>query len=210
MPNARAHQAPPTRAPAKGPDEGLSQTIAQTLKARIYDGLIAPGERINEAVLAQEMGISRGPIREAMRILTGLGLELYELRALVFGFAAERACQHLEAPQQQALAQLLEQMDQAHAAQDATAYYEANLQFHAQILTLGGNQRAHQTYDDCVKSLHLFRRSHFNAPGSMKRSNAEHRAIFEAIAKGDARRARTLAERHVLSGRDRVLARLEP
>ena len=132
------------------------------------------------------------------------------LRALVFGFAAERACQHLEAPQQQALAQLLEQMDQAHAAQDATAYYEANLQFHAQILTLGGNQRAHQTYDDCVKSLHLFRRSHFNAPGNMKRSNAEHRAIFEAIAKGDARRARTLAERHVLSGRDRVLARLEP
>jgi DNA-binding GntR family transcriptional regulator len=230
MSNARAHQAPPTRAPAKGPDEGLSQTIAQTLKARIYDGLIAPGERINEAVLAQEMGISRGPIREAMRILTGLGLvtavpnrgvfvreiswremlELYELRALVFGFAAERACQHLEVPQQQALAQLLEQMDQAHAAQDATAYYEANLQFHAQILTLGGNQRAHQTYDDCVKSLHLFRRSHFNAPGNMKRSNAEHRAIFEAIAKGDARRARTLAERHVLSGRDRVLARLEP
>ncbi|MDE2618039.1 MAG: FCD domain-containing protein, partial [Burkholderiales bacterium] len=57
--------------------------------------------------------------------------------------------------------------------------------------------------------LHLFRRSYFNAPGNMRRSNSEHRAIFEAIAKGDAKRARTLAERHVLSGRDRLLARLD-
>ena len=207
-------------------DQGLAPAIAEELKRLIYVGEIAPGERLNEAALALSMGTSRGPIREAIRILTGLGLvtavptrgvyvrqisvremlEIYELRALIFGFAAERACEHLDNAHRAQMERLLDQMD---ATTDGTAYYEINLAFHALILQLSGNQRAHQAYDDHVKELHLFRRSFFNAPGNMRRSNAEHRAIFEAIARGDARRARALAERHVLSGRDRLLARLE-
>ncbi len=190
---------------------------------------IQPGERLNEAALALRMGISRGPIREAIRMLTGLGLvtavpnrgvfvrqisvremaEIYELRALLFGFAAERACEHLAEPQRARLEELLDQMDAACEAGESTAYYELNLRFHALILELSGNQRAQQAYDDHVKELHLFRRSFFNSPGNMRRSNAEHRAIFDAMARGEARRARTLAERHVLSGRERLLSKLE-
>jgi DNA-binding GntR family transcriptional regulator len=210
-------------------EQGLSPAIAEELKHLIYTGQIQPGERLNEAALALRMGTSRGPIREAIRLLTGLGLvtavpnrgvfvrqisvremlELYELRALLFGFAAERACEHLEDVHRAELEQLLNQMDAACDAAEGTHYYELNLRFHALLLQLSGNQRAHQAYDDYVKELHLFRRSYFNAPGNMRRSNTEHRAIFEAIEKGDGRRARTLAERHVLSGRDRLLARLE-
>ena len=210
-------------------EQGLSPAIAEELKRLIYSGEIPPGERLNEAALALRMGTSRGPIREAIRILTGLGLvtavpnrgvyvrqisvremlEIYELRALIFGYAAERACEHLDDPHRAALEQLLARMDAACEAGDSSGYYELNLRFHALILELAANQRAHQAYDDHVKELHLFRRSYFNAPGNMRRSNAEHRAIFDAIAKGAAPRARTLAERHVLSGRDRLLARLE-
>lgn len=210
-------------------EQGLSPAIAAELKRLIYSGEIPPGERLNEAALALRMGTSRGPIREAIRILTGLGLvtavpnrgvyvrqisvremlEIYELRALIFGYAAERACEHLDDPHRAELEQLLARMDAACEAGDGSGYYELNLRFHALLLELSGNQRAHQAYDDHVKELHLFRRSFFNSPGNMRRSNAEHRAIFEAVAKGEARRARTLAERHVLSGRDRLLARLE-
>lgn len=210
-------------------EQGLSPAIAEELKRLIYSGEIPPGERLNEAALALRMGTSRGPIREAIRILTGLGLvtavpnrgvyvrqisvremlEIYELRALIFGYAAERACEHLDDPHRAELEQLLARMDAACEAGDGSGYYELNLRFHALLLELSGNQRAHQAYDDHVKELHLFRRSFFNSPGNMRRSNAEHRAIFEAVAKGEARRARTLAERHVLSGRDRLLARLE-
>jgi DNA-binding GntR family transcriptional regulator len=57
--------------------------------------------------------------------------------------------------------------------------------------------------------MHVFRRSFFNSPSHMRRSNEEHRAIFEAIVKSDTRRAKTLAERHVQSGRTRLLAKLE-
>ncbi len=210
-------------------EQGLPPAIAEELKRLIYSGEIQPGERLNEAALALRMGTSRGPIREAIRMLAGLGLvtavpnrgvfvrqisvremlEIYELRALVFGFAAERASAHVDDAHRNELEQLLDRMDNACEAGDGTLYYQLNLRFHALILDLCGNQRAQQAYDDYIKELHLFRRSYFNAPGNMKRSNSEHRAIFEAIAKGDAKRARTLAERHVLSGRDRLLARLE-
>jgi DNA-binding GntR family transcriptional regulator len=210
-------------------DQGLAPAIAEELKRLIYNGEIQPGERLNEAALALDIGTSRGPIREAIRMLTGQGLvtavpnrgvfvreisvremlEIYELRALIFGFAAERACEHLDDAHRAKLERLLSKMDAACEAGNGTSYYELNLGFHTLILQLCGNARAHQAYDEHVKQLHLFRRSFFNSPGNMRRSNAEHRAIFEAISSGDARRARTLAERHVLSGRDRLLARLD-
>ena len=215
--------------PKENTEQGLSPAIAEELKRLIFSGEIQPGERLNEAALALRMGTSRGPIREAIRILTGEGLvtavpnrgvfvrqmsvremlEIYELRALIFGFAAERACEHLDEASRAELQTLLAGMDTACEAGDATRYYELNLGFHAKILQLCDNERASQAYDDHVKELHLFRRSFFNSPGNMRRSNAEHSAIFEAIAKADARRARALAERHVLSGRDRLLARLD-
>jgi DNA-binding GntR family transcriptional regulator len=97
-------------------------------------------------------------------------------------------------------------MDAACEAQDGTLYYELNLQFHALILVLSHNRRAHQAYDDYVKELHLVRRKYFNAPGNMRRSNVEHRAIFDAIVASNRSRARAAAERHVLAGRERLLA----
>lgn len=100
-------------------------------------------------------------------------------------------------------------MDAACDAEDGNVYYDLNLQFHALILTLSSNQRAQQAYDDYVKELHLYRRKYFNAPGNMRRSNVEHRAIYEAIARGAQAKAKTVAERHVLSGRQRLLATLD-
>jgi len=208
---------------------GLSNAMVAQLKQLIYDGEFRPGERLNEAALALRMGTSRGPIREAMKVLAGLGLvtavpnrgvfvrqlslremsEVYELRALVFGHAAERACEHLSGEQKRRFEQLLGGMDAACEAGDGTRYYELNLQFHALVLEVANNRRAQQAYDDYVKELHLVRRRYFDVLGHMRRSNIEHRAIFDAIAAGDPTRARTAAEQHVLSGRTRLLANFE-
>lgn len=215
--------------PKEKPEQGLPLFIADALKQLIYTGALKPGERLNEAALALRMGTSRGPIREAIRMLTGLGLvkavvnrgvfvrqisvremlEIYDLRALVFGFAAERATEHVNEAHKQLFELLLSQMDAACDAQDADRYYDLNLQFHALILRLSNNQRAHDTYDDYVKELHLFRRRYFNSPGNMRRSNIEHRAIYEAIIKGAKAKAKSAAERHVLSGRQRLLASID-
>lgn len=216
-------------APPAPPAPGLAQTIADQLQALIHVGEVLPGERLNEAALALRMGTSRGPIREAIRILTGIGLvtavpnrgvfvrqisvremlEIYELRALLFGHAAEQAAGQLSPVHRSEFEQLLAQMDDMCERGDGTRYYAVNLRFHALILELGGNRRAHQAYDDYVKELHLFRRRYFDAAGNMRRSNSEHRQIFEAIASGAAARARTLAQKHVLEGRQRLLATMD-
>src|SRR4051812_8543341 len=206
--------------------EGLSRQIADQLKQLIYAGEFRAGDRLNEAALAVRMGTSRGPIREAIRILTGTGLvtpvvnrgvfvrkvsiqemlEIYDLRALVFGFAAERACEHVTDADRQRFEELLEGMDRAAQAGDSGLYYELNVQFHETILVLSRSQRAHQLYDTYVKELHLYRRQNFNAPGNMRRSNVEHRKIFDAISKGNAARAKQFAEEHIQAGRQRLLA----
>jgi DNA-binding GntR family transcriptional regulator len=205
---------------------GLAHAVAAELKQLVYSGEFQPGERLNEAALALRMGTSRGPIREALKVLAGQGLvtavpnkgvfvrqlslrellEVYELRALVFGYAADRACEHCTEPDRARMERLLAAMDVACEAGDGTRYYELNLQFHALVLELGHNQRARDAYDDYVKELHLVRRRYFNVPGNMRRSNVEHRAIYDAIAAADHGRARNAAERHVLAGRERLLA----
>jgi DNA-binding GntR family transcriptional regulator len=206
--------------------EGLSRSIAEQLKQAIYAGEYKAGDRLNEAALAVRMGTSRGPIREAIRILTGTGLvtpvvnrgvfvrkvsiqemlEIYDLRALVFGFAAARASEHVTDAHRQQFESLLEGMDGATQAGDSGLYYELNVQFHELILMLSNSRRAHQLYDSYVKELHLYRRQNFNAPGNMRRSNVEHHRLYEAISRGQAAKAKQYAEEHIQAGRQRLLA----
>ena len=152
--------------------------IADQLQQLIYGGEFKAGDRLNEAALAVRMGTSRGPIREAIRILAGTGLvtpvvnrgvfvrqvsmkemlEIYDLRALVFGFAAESAVAHVTDDHRRRFELLLDQMDAACLANDSDRYYTLNLAFHELILVLSNSQRAHRLYDDYLKELHLWRR----------------------------------------------------
>jgi len=208
------------------PENGLPLTIAEQLKQLIYAGELMPGERLNEALLAVRMGTSRGPVREAIRILTGTGLvtafknrgvrvrkisvgemlEIYVLRALVFSFAAEEAVNNITDDHRDHFESLLGQMEAASRDEDSDSYYKLNLQFHELVLILSGNARAHQVYDGYVQELHLFRRQNFDKPGNMRQSNIEHRRIYEAISKGAAVKAEAFAKAHILAGRQRLLA----
>jgi DNA-binding GntR family transcriptional regulator len=217
------------QSPTEKPDQNLPLWVADQLKQWIYTGELSPGERLNEAALAMRMGTSRGPVREAIRTLSGQGLvtavvnrgvfvrqfslremlETYELRAMMFGFGAEHANEHLSESDKQQFELLLQGMDEACEQEDGGRYYELNLLFHQLIMRLSGNQRAQAAYDEYVKELHIFRRKYFNAPGNMRRSNIEHRQIYEAILKGANVKARSAAEKHVLEGRQRLIRSID-
>ena len=204
----------------------MSTQIAEQLKQLIYAGEFKAGDRLNEAALAVRMGTSRGPIREAIRLLAGTGLvtpvlnrgvfvrqvsvrelvQIYDLRALVFGFAAERAAENVDDAYRARFEALLDAMDQASQSGDSDLYYRLNVQFHDLILVLANSERAHLLYESYVKELHLYRRQNFNAPGNMRRSNVEHRRIYDAIAKGQPAKAKAFAEEHIKAGRQRLLA----
>ncbi|VFR45190.1 Transcriptional regulator, GntR family [plant metagenome] len=234
---ARASKASATAQPADGAAAAavaeaktplLAATAAEEIKRLIYAGDIAPGARLNEAALAQQMGISRGPIREAIRILAGSGLvtavphrgmfvrqmsmrdmlESYDLRALIFGFAARRATEHLSPEREADLDSQLAAMEAATAISDGSAYYELNLRFHDTILAYSNNRHAARAYTEYVNELHLFRRKFFNYTAKMHRSNQEHRAMVDAIKAGNVVLAGELAEQHVLAGKQRLLADL--
>lgn len=201
----------------------LTSVAGREIERLILNGELAAGSRINEQALADRLGISRGPVREAIRGLERSGLvvtvvnqgsyvrkvsaeealELYDLRALITG----GACAAIAAdPPPGALARLkalVAAMAEAAAADDAQRYYGLNLDFHAALLEAGAGPRAQRIYADLGNELHLFRRRALVAPENMRESNREHAAILAALRSGDADAARCIGETHIRNGKRR-------
>lgn len=204
----------------------LASVAGREIERLILGGEIPAGSRINEQALADRLGISRGPVREAIRGLERSGLvvtvinqgsyvrkvsaaealELYDLRALITG----EACAIIAAnPPPGALARLkalIGAMADAAAADDAQRYYGLNLDFHAALLEAGAGPRAQRIYADLGNELHLFRRRALVAPENMRESNREHAAILAALRSGDPDAARRVGETHIRNGKRRFAA----
>jgi DNA-binding GntR family transcriptional regulator len=203
----------------------LTGIVQQEVERMILTGELKAGERINEQALATRLGVSRGPIREATRALERAGLlssvvnhgvfvrqiddqeagEIYDVRAVVFGFVCQRLAGRLSAEQRDTLAGLVAEMDRAVEKGDSAAYYQLNLRFHDAILDFAQHERARKTYESLIKETHLLRQTALASPARMRESNREHAAILAAMAAGDAEAARRLAEEHGHGGKRRWL-----
>jgi DNA-binding GntR family transcriptional regulator len=230
-----ARSAAPASAPADpGPPShldivrtrSLSSLVAQEIERMILAGTLAAGERLNEQALATRLGVSRGPVREAVRGLerTGLlvgvrnqgsfvrhvsaaeALEIYDLRAAITGLACARLAEARDTAQISALRAIVKRMDVARRAAEPAVYYAANLDFHAALLDFGGGPRAQRLYEELGNELHLYRRRALVQPENMRASNAEHADILRAIARGDVPAARAAGEAHIAGGKSRFQA----
>ena len=201
----------------------LSSLVAQEIERMILAGTLAAGERLNEAALATSLGVSRGPVREAVRGLERSGLvvavrnqgsyvrqvsaeealEIYDIRAAITGLACARLAEVGTAAQLADLRALVKRMEAAWRADEAAAYYAANLDFHAALLEFGGGPRARRLYAELGNELHLYRRRALVQPENMRESNAEHAAILRAIAARDPATARAAGEAHIAGGKRR-------
>jgi DNA-binding GntR family transcriptional regulator len=206
-------------------ETSLTGIVRDEITRMIEAGELLPGAWVNEAELAQRFGVSRGPVREACRGLEQVGLlrfvvnrgafvreidlneaaELYDLRSALFALAGRLLAPIIDSKGLSQLDGLLAQMETAAAAGDLDAYYPLNLQFHRAILELAGNARLLSAYQNCVRELHLFRRSALVSKERMKSSNLEHKAIFKALKSRDAAKAFQLMQDHVLGAKARVL-----
>jgi DNA-binding GntR family transcriptional regulator len=203
----------------------LSKVLGDALEAMIVNGQMKPGERLNEQQLAQSFGVSRGPIREAVRALEGAGFveavtnkgvfvrqvtvaevrELYDVRAALFGLAGRLLAERADKGIIERLEALLATMEQAAASRDFDAYYPLNLTFHETIVDGSGNQTLAAQYRAFVKRLTLFRARSLVQGGGLAVSNREHREMVSAIAAQDPGWAQEAHWRHVASAKDRLL-----
>ena len=200
----------------------LSTLVAERMEGSILAGDLPVGERINEATLARELGVSRGPIREAMRLLAARGLiefvankgafvrkvadeemaEIYDLRAVLTGHACRRAAASPDRDPD-ALARLHGEMQAAADSGDAEAYYRFNLAFHDALVEMAGSPRLAEMLGGLIRVAHLNRQVSLARHPDMARSNVEHGRIVEAIRAGDEAAARRHGEAHVRAGRAR-------
>ncbi|QPC44207.1 FCD domain-containing protein [Kaustia mangrovi] len=209
--------------------ETLTTSVQREIERMIMAGEVAAGDRLSESALADAMGVSRGPVREAMRALAQAGLveiiankgvvvrriemeevlDLYDLRGVIFGLAVEGVACNGTAGQVAELKQNLADMISAYEAGDHGRYYELNVAFHAAIAEYSGNARARAIYESLVKEMHLFRRRGLSFVSNVEASLDEHRDIVEAIAAGDAEAAFRAGRAHVMNGKQRFLSTLQ-
>ncbi|WP_338664016.1 GntR family transcriptional regulator [Pararoseomonas sp. SCSIO 73927] len=208
------------------PPAPLSERARTALEELILSGELAPGARLNEVALAARLGLSRGPLREALRGLEREGLvaagpagqgmsvrrlepeelaELYDMRALLQGFVLGRIAElaasgALPPGVMEGLRAQVAAMEADAGAGEAAGYYARNLAFHEVLLDAAGHRRAAGLYGSLLKESHLARQRSLARPAAMRESNAEHAAMLDAAAAGDVPRARALGEAHVAGG----------
>ncbi len=210
--------------------QSLTVLVQREVERRILTGALPAGERLSESALAADMGVSRGPVREAMRSLQQAGLvdivankgvvvrkigyaeavDLYDLRGTLFGFMCETLARRRTDSQCAVLRDKLTAMAGAIRTGDNDLYYRLNIEFHAAIVEFCGNRRARALYEGIVKEMHLFRRRGLSQIKNMEASMREHEAITDAIIAGRAEAARRAGVIHLRNGRDRFLATLDP
>ncbi len=196
----------------------LYQDVAERLRQQIFARQLEPGSWIDELKLAAEFGISRTPLREALKVLAAEGLvtmkvrrgayvtemsandvaQVYHLLGLLESDAAATVAAHATAEERTQLTHLHTQLERQ--ARQRDAYFATNEQFHMALLHMAGNRWAVQVVTDLRKVMKLNRHHSLFKRGRLAESLAEHRALMQAIESRDAMRARSLMQDHFSSG----------
>jgi len=202
----------------------LPTLVQRELERMILAGDLPAGAKLNEATIADLLGVSRGPVREAFRALEESGLvrleknrgvfvrqidvkeadEIYEVRAVLDDFVGRRVAQTAKESDIRELRSLVERMDKAAAKNDLDTYYEVNLAFHDRLVQLTGNAKLLFTYRRLINELHLYRRTALGQAGAVPVSSHQHHDIVEKIAARQSAAAGRALFEHVIGSRERM------
>jgi DNA-binding GntR family transcriptional regulator len=208
----------PLLAPASLARGALYQDVAERLRQQIFARSLEPGSWIDEMKLCAEYGISRTPLREALKVLAAEGLvtmkprrgayvtevsrddvsQVYHLLALLESDAAGRVAAQANDTQRATLAALHDKLEKQVRQRDA--FFATNELFHISLLQMAGNRWALQLVQDLRKVMKLNRHHSLFKQGRLADSLVEHRALMKAIDARDAAQAAALMRAHFASG----------
>jgi phosphonate utilization transcriptional regulator len=206
-------------------EHSLTTLVQRELERQIVSGELEAGAKLNEAEIAGELRVSRGPVREAFRALDQSGLvrteknrgvfvrqvsleeayEIYEVRAALDGLIGRLAAKRIQPASLARLREIVKRMHVASRALDPKAYFPLNIEFHEVLGEAAGNHALLVNYQRIVNELNLYRREVISRSAeSIPASTKDHEAIVNAVAKGDEELAGRLLFEHVISGRERL------
>ncbi len=200
--------------------------VADRLRAMIRSHELGPGTWIDEVWLTGQLGISRTPLREALKVLVAEGLlrleprrgcfvnelsvrdldDIFPLMAMLEGRCAHEAARKVTEGELQRLEPLHRQLELHARAGDIDQYYTANAVIHEAIQALADNRWLSDMVENLRKVLSLSRHKSLARPGRMQESCAEHLAIFAALKARDPEGAEALTRKHLMRQLDALHA----
>lgn len=211
--------------------QSLVDMVTQRLVDSIMEGELPPGSRISEYALAASLGVSRGPLREAIRRLEGRKLvqrttnigvhvaalslkdlsDLLIVREALEGMACRLACGRMTDEEIDALAALLEDHADHGGVRDGKSYFQGSgdFDFHFRIVRASGNEQLSQMLTgELYDLLRLYRYRSSTSDGRAGRAWQEHRAVVEALRTRDPDRAEAAMREHIRNARLNAEAQL--
>jgi DNA-binding GntR family transcriptional regulator len=198
----------------------LYQEVAELLRQRIFKRDLEPGNWIDEMKLAEEYGISRTPLREALKVLAAEGLvtmkvrrgayvtevsetdlaDVYHLLALLESDAAGVVAARATDAQLKELQALHKELEAAAAVGNRDKFFAVNERFHMRLLQIAGNRWRDQMVADLRKVMKLNRHHSLLKSGRLEESLREHRAVMEALSRRDAKATVKRMQEHFRNG----------
>lgn len=234
MQDSEVDLAPASGAPApalpKLARQHLHDTVVSHLRQLIVESIYPPGMKLNERELCETMGISRTPLREALKALAAEGLieispnrgasvykmsqrEIWETFEFVSGLealAGEHACARITEEEVAEIRALHEAMLACREQGDLPGYYNRNQAIHNKISEAARNSVLHQTYLGMNRRLQSLRLKSNVVPDKWDQAIDEHRRMLEALEARDGKRLAAILSQHLLDKRESVMALLDP
>ncbi|NLV16778.1 MAG: GntR family transcriptional regulator [Syntrophomonadaceae bacterium] len=195
----------------------LRELVFDALKDAIVRGALKPGDRLMEVQLAEELGVSRTPVREAIRKLeledlavmiprkgayvSSMSLkdiaDLFEIRVALEVLAAGLAAERITHEELEDLERILVMKSESIEETDFDRLIEIDVKFHDGLYKASRNEKLAQIINNLHEQIYRFRRTSLASPGRMKEALEEHRKIVEAISQRNIVLAQALAQEHI-------------
>ncbi|MBS0545366.1 MAG: GntR family transcriptional regulator [Proteobacteria bacterium] len=199
----------------------LYQEVAERLRERIFSHELQPGTWVDEQALAEQYGISRTPLREALKVLASEGLvtlkprrgcyvteisdrdldEIFTVMAMLEGECARASAGRASESDLARLKAIHADLEQAAGRQDIDRFFEANQAFHQTVQQIADNRWLLHVIEDLRKVIKLSRHHSLFSEGRLEQALAEHREILDALLERDADAAEARMRDHIRSGR---------
>jgi len=207
----------------------LSDRVSRFIEESLFDGSIRPGQRINESDIAKRLGISKAPVREALKGLEGDGIvqriprrgyfankvdlkrinDFFEIAFIIEPVVARNALRNRDDRIAESLDHLLRGMERALGKKDFESYRALNTQFHGLFRELNDNEWIKKISEMLSKQTRILTALSLSVPQRHRGSIREHTAIVEAFRKDDAEAMTQAVKKHLKNFRENIIRGFE-